>query len=226
MAGTSKNAGARPTRAGVSIEARRASDGSTRFYARFTDPRGRRCVAPPHDGGNTWSDWGEAFAAACARQAEAERLSYRSRDGERILFRDLVAHHYLPSIKDAAPNTRKNTASHLGDGTGVPVRDGHYARRAARSQLLFAFGAVPIGAIGPNEVQQWISQMAVDGYDHATMRAKRSLLKDHPAGRGRPGMAVAQRRRAGSAAQGRGAAERGPGDHSGGVGPDQAEPVR
>ncbi len=43
--------------------------------------------------------------------------------------------------------------------------------------MLFAFGALPIGAIGPNEVQQWISQMAVDGYDHATMRAKRSLLK-------------------------------------------------
>jgi hypothetical protein len=133
-------------------------------------------VAPPPDGGKTWSNWGQAFAAACARQAEAERLSYRSRDGEKILFQDLVAHHYLPLIADAAPNTRKNTASHLGDGTGVPVR-GHYSRRAARSQLLFAFGALPIGAIGPNEVQQWISQMAVDGYDHATMRAKRSLLK-------------------------------------------------
>jgi hypothetical protein len=42
---------------------------------------------------------------ACARQTEAERLSCRSRDGEKILFRDLVAHHYLPSIADAAPNT-------------------------------------------------------------------------------------------------------------------------
>jgi len=96
-------------------------------------------VAPPPDGGKTWSDWGQAFAAACARQAKVERLSYRSRDGEKILFRDLVAHHYLPSISHAAPNTRKNTASHLGDGSGVPVRNGHYARRAARRQLLFAF---------------------------------------------------------------------------------------
>jgi hypothetical protein len=104
-------------------------------------------------------------------------LSYRSRDGEKMLFRDLVAHHYLPTIKDAAPNTRKNTASHLPNGTGVPVRKGHYAERAARSQLLFAFGKLPIGAIGRNEVQQWISQMAIDGYDFDTMRAKRSLLK-------------------------------------------------
>jgi integrase len=177
MAKVSKRPVTRPTRAGVSVETRRASDGSHRFYARFTDAQGRRHVAPPPDGGKTWDDWGQAFAAACARQDEAQRLSYRSRDGEKMLFRDLVAHHYLPTIKDAAPNTRKNTASHLGNGTGVPVRKGHYAERAARSQLLFAFGKLPIGAIGPNEVQQWISQMAIDGYDFATMRAKRSLLK-------------------------------------------------
>jgi hypothetical protein len=138
MTNSSNSASARPKRAGVSIEARRPSDGSTRSYARFTDAQGRRRVVPPPDGGQTWSDWGEAFAAACARQAEAERFSYRSHDGERVLCRDLVPHHYLPSIKDAAPNTRKKTASHLGDGTGVPVRNGRYAQRAARGQLLFA----------------------------------------------------------------------------------------
>lgn len=95
---TSKSPVTRPTRAGVSIEARRTSDGSTRFYARFTDAQGRRHVAPPPDGDKTWDDWGQAFAAACARQDEAQRLSYRSRDGEKLLFRDLAAHHYLPRI--------------------------------------------------------------------------------------------------------------------------------
>ena len=56
------------------------------------------------------------------RKAPARRP--RSSDGERLLFADLVARHYLPTISDAAPNTRKNTASHLGDNTGVPTRKG------------------------------------------------------------------------------------------------------
>ena len=106
------------------------------------------------------------------RQGDAERHSYQSLDGETILFRDLVHLHYLPSVSDAAPNTRKNTASHLGDGTGIPVRKGHYAERAARTGLLYAFGGLAIGAIGPNEVRQWMSQMSIDGYDFDTIRAK------------------------------------------------------
>ena len=141
-----------------------------------------RCPRPANGGrtvqrSQTWPDWGQAFTAACVAQEEAERLSYRSSDGERLLFADLVARHYLPTLSDAAPNTRKNTASHLGDITGVPTRKGRYAERAVRSQLLYAFGHLAIGAIGPNEVQQWISQMAVDGYTHATILAKKSLLK-------------------------------------------------
>ena len=167
----------RPTRAGVSVESRQLADGSTCFYARFTDVRGRRTVVAPPGGGKSWPDWGRAFTAACTAQAEAERLSYRSTDGEKMPFAELVAHHYLPTLSDAAPNTRKNTASHLGDSTGVPIRNGVYAERAARSQLLPAFGHRPIGAIGPNEVQQWISQLVADGYTHATIRAKKSLLK-------------------------------------------------
>ena len=59
----------------------------------------------------------------------------------------------------------------------MPTRDSAYGERAARSQLLFAFGHLPIGMIGPNEVQRWLSQLGADGYDHSTVRAKRSLLR-------------------------------------------------
>ncbi|HWH30743.1 MAG TPA: hypothetical protein VNU26_17610 [Mycobacteriales bacterium] len=169
MAKTSKTPPRRPTRAGVSIEARQVKNGSTRYYARFTDRHGRRCVVPPPEGGKTWSDWGQAFAAACAQQSEAERLSYRSRGGETLLFRDLVADHYLPPIKDAAPNTRKNTASHLGDGSAVPAR-----KRALRStrraqSTAVAYGHRAIGAIGQNEVA------AVDQPDGRQARSTRAL---------------------------------------------------
>jgi hypothetical protein len=167
----------RPSRAGVSVESRQVADGTERFYARYTDQRGRRRVVKPPDSESTWPDWAEAFTAACVAQTEAQRLSCRSRDGERLLFRDLVRDHYLPSLRDASPNTRRNTASHLGDGSGVPTRHGPYRERAARSQLLFAFGHLPIGGIGSSDVQQWISQMTLDGYDLSTMRAKRSLLR-------------------------------------------------
>lgn len=134
----------RTTRAGVSVASRTAADGSTAFYARYTDARGRRTMVAPPGGGKRWADWGQAFTAACVAQAEAERLSYRSADGERLLFTDLVAHHYLPTLSDAAPNTRKNTASHLGGNTGVPTRKGPYAERAVRSQLLYALGNLPM----------------------------------------------------------------------------------
>ena len=80
-----------------------------------------------------------------ARQTASHRLSCRSPDGERLLFRDPVRHHYLPSLRDASPDTRRNAASHLGNGSGVPTRDSAYGERAARSQLLFAFGHLPIG---------------------------------------------------------------------------------
>ena len=59
---------------------RSSADGTERFYARYTDPRGRHVVKPP-DGDSTWPDWGEAFTAGCVAQIDAERLSYRSRDG-------------------------------------------------------------------------------------------------------------------------------------------------
>ncbi|GAC1445401.1 MAG: hypothetical protein NVS3B26_21920 [Mycobacteriales bacterium] len=104
-----------------------------------------------------------AFTTAYPAQTGAQRLTCRNRAGERLLLRDLVRNHYLPSLRDASPNTRKNTASHLGDGSGVPTRQGRYGERAARSQLLFAFGPLPIGGIGPNDVQQLISQLGAGG---------------------------------------------------------------
>ena len=50
-----------------------------------------------------------------------------------MLFADFVAQHDLPTLSNAASNTRENIASHLGDLTGVPTRNGRYA---VRSQLL------------------------------------------------------------------------------------------
>jgi len=208
------------------VDTRRLAAGSQRFYARYTDPQGRRAAVAPPRGAKRWPDWGQAFTAACAAQDRAERSSYQSRDGEKILFKDLVADHYLPSIRDAAPNTRKNTASHLGDGTGIAVRNGPYAERGARTQLLFAFGKRPIGGLGPNEVRQWITQMSVDGYNHSTIRAKRSLLKDDPAACRRPGLARAEPGRTRSAAQAGRASRRRSGDHPGGVGPDPRAALR
>ena len=41
---------------------------------------------------------------------------------------------------------------------------------------MYAFGHLSIGATGPNEVHEWISQMVVDGDTYATIRAKTSLL--------------------------------------------------
>ncbi|GAC1608616.1 MAG: hypothetical protein NVS3B26_06260 [Mycobacteriales bacterium] len=138
----------RPARTGVSIQIRTTADSNERSYARCTDPRGNRLVVKSLHGRSTWSDWGEALTAACVAESEAEGLSYRSREGERVLFRDLVRDHYLPSLRDASPNTCKNTASHLGDGSGRPTRHRPTADRATRTQPLFAFGHLSIGAIG------------------------------------------------------------------------------
>ena len=60
-----------------------------------------------------------------------------------------------------------NTASHLGNGSGVLVRPGHYPQRAARSKLV-ALGKLSIATIGPDEVLQvavdqgWLPPHAVD----------------------------------------------------------------
>ena len=119
----------RPSRVGVSVETRPAAEGGERFYARYTNPRGQRHVVKPPDGASTRPDWGEAFTAACLAQADAQRLSFRSRDGERLLSRDLVRDHYLPSLRDCSPKTRKKTASHLGHGRGLPTRKSPYGER-------------------------------------------------------------------------------------------------
>lgn len=72
------------------------------FYARGTDPRGKRQAVKPRGVGSSRSDWLEALTETCTAQAEAARLSYRSRDGERLLVGDLVSDHYLPSLRDTS----------------------------------------------------------------------------------------------------------------------------
>ena len=133
MTGRTRPSPARPSRAGVSVESRRLGDGTERCYPRNTDSRGLRRVVKPAGGNSTWSGWGEHFTADCAGQPEPRRLSYRSPAGVRLLFRDLVRHHYLPSLRDASPDTRRHAASHLGNGSGVPTRDSAYGERAAHS---------------------------------------------------------------------------------------------
>lgn len=81
----------RPTRIGVSVQSRRAA--------------GR---------GQSWPEWGQASAAVSAAQDQAERLSSRSRDRKKITLKELVTHHYLPSIRDTAPNTRMDDRTERG----------------------------------------------------------------------------------------------------------------
>ncbi len=141
MTGRTRPSPARPSRAGVSVESRPLGDGTERFYARYTDSRGRRRVVKPAGGNSTWPDWGEAFTAACTYQTESHRLGCRSPDGERLLSRDLVRHHYLPSLRDASRDTRKNAASHLGNGSGV---------RAQPKRLRAGATAMPVMAPAPS----------------------------------------------------------------------------
>lgn len=108
------------------------------------------------------------------------------------MFAGLVAHPPT-TLSDAAPNICRNTASHLANDSGVPTGKGLHVKQAVRSQLLYVFGHLPIGAIGPNEVQQWVFQMVVDSYTHATIRAKKVAAQDDPARRGRPALADRQR---------------------------------
>ncbi len=215
----------RPGRAGVSVETREMVDGTERFYARHTDPRGKRLVVKSPDGRSSWADWGEALTAACVAQVEAERLSYRSRDGERLLFRDLVRDHYLPSLRDASPNTRQNTASHLGDGSGVPTRHSH--RGPGRPHPAVVRVRSP-----PDRRDRPERSPALDQPD------ERRWVRDlHPAGqavaathgptdRGRPGLAGAERRQRNPAPTSGREARRGPGHHPRGMGSDQTAAVR
>ena len=62
-----------------------------------------------------------------------------------MLCRFLVAHPYLPAIKDAAPYARLGTASHLGNGSGELVRQGRSSQRATRSRLTEAGTVVDLG---------------------------------------------------------------------------------
>ena len=91
-------------------------------------------------------------------QTISHRPSYRSPVGARLLFRDLVRHHNLPSLRDASPNPDDNTASHLGDGSGLPTRNSPSGERPARSQLLFMLNHLPPAGLARTSVSSWISQ--------------------------------------------------------------------
>ena len=91
-------------------------------------------------------------------QANSPRPNYRSPVGARLLFRDPVRHHNLPSLRDASPNTDDNTASHLGDGSGLPTHNSPSGARAARSQLLFMLNHLPQTGLARTSVSSWISQ--------------------------------------------------------------------
>ncbi len=91
-------------------------------------------------------------------QTISHRPSYRSPVGARLLFRDLVRHHNLPSLRDASPNPDDNTASHLGDGSGLPTHNSPSGERAARSQLLFMLNHLPPAGLARTSVSSWISQ--------------------------------------------------------------------
>lgn len=49
----------------MSVASQTAVDGSTTFYARYTDTRGHRAIVAPTGGVKSLTDWDEAFTAAC-----------------------------------------------------------------------------------------------------------------------------------------------------------------
>jgi integrase len=156
---------------GVSVERRAGAHGDV-FIARYTTPDGRRPSLPAEP------SWDAAFEAARIVQDKLTRARYRDPRAAEMSFTDLVTEHYLPTYAHASPITRKNLASHLGNGTGQPARAGAKNARAARFALLFVFGATPIAAIGPQQIRVWQAGMVREGYSHASILAKRSVLSN------------------------------------------------
>jgi integrase len=171
MARTSKPA---TRRKGVTVSARAGAHG-TRFTARYTLPGGTRAYIPaPVD------SWDEAFRAACALQDKAERGGYRSVKAHEMTFAELAHSHFLPRYDgpNVATMTRRNVRSHMGDGTGRPARKGAKNERGARFALLFRFGTHRLNDIGPSMISSWQDAMVAEGYEHSSILAKRSILRN------------------------------------------------
>lgn len=156
---------------GVSVEKRSGPRGAV-YVGRYPLPDGRRPSVPSE------RSWAAAFEAARAEQDKLTRARFRDPRASHMTFTDLVADHFLPTYAHTSPIIRKNIASHLGDGTGRPVRGGGKNARAARHALLFVFGGKPIATIGPQDVRAWQTSMVRAGYGHASILAKRSVLKN------------------------------------------------
>jgi integrase len=155
-----------PRRRGVTVEERDYG-----FIARYTAPKGKRPSLPARP------TWLEAFEAGCAEMDKIERARFRDPRGARMTFVQLVRDHYLPTYAHAAGNTVKNIHSHLGDGSGEATRKGAKNKRAARFQLLHVFGDLEIRSIGPQDVRVWQADLVGGGFAHATIRAKRLVLR-------------------------------------------------
>lgn len=110
------------------------------FIPRYTTAAGRRRSLPGR------ASWDAAFEAARAAQDTLRRARFRNLRAAEMSFADLVAEPYLPTYAHAIPMTRKNLASHLGDGTGQPARAGANNARAAWFAVLHVFGATPTAA--------------------------------------------------------------------------------
>ena len=121
---------------GVSVEQRRGAHGTV-YIGRYTLASGKRPSLPGRP------SWQEAFDAARAQQSKVDRARYRDPSSGSMTFYELVVEHYLPLQADLSPVTCKNIASHPGDATGRPRRQGAKGERAARFSLLGVFGALP-----------------------------------------------------------------------------------
>lgn len=155
-----------PRRRGVSVEERGYG-----FVARYTTPDGKRPSLP------ACPTWLEAFDTACEEMNKIERARFRDPRATRMTFGELVRDHYLPTYAHAAANTVKNIHSHLGDGSGAAGRKGAKNQRAARFQLLYVFGDLELGSIGPQDVRVWQAGLVREGFAHSSILAKRSVLR-------------------------------------------------
>jgi hypothetical protein len=83
------------------------------------------------------------------REQKVNRARHSDPAAVTMRFGEFVVEHYLPLQAELSPVTRKNIASHVGDGTGrARGQGGAKAACAARHALLTVLGRRPIKDIG------------------------------------------------------------------------------